>query len=261
LSKRTPCSTIGRLVLYPAIHTNLTNGGDLIENTAILAWSGGKDSALALYELTRRQNVKIVALLTTVTEGYDRISMHGVRRELLVEQAAALGYPLEEVPIPQQCTDEVYEQRMQQALEKYRRAGVIQAAFGDLFLEDVRAYREERLGRIGMRGIFPLWGRNTAELARQFVQLGFRAIVVCVDTEALDRAYASREVDVAFLEDLPPGVDPCGENGEFHTFVYAGPLFRRPIHVERGEKVLRDDRFYYCDLVGAATTAGGQPAA
>jgi uncharacterized protein (TIGR00290 family) len=233
------------------------NGGDPIKNAAILAWSGGKDSALALYELTRRQNIEIVALLTTVTEGYDRISMHGVRRKLLVEQARALGYPLEEVAIPQQCTDEIYEQRMQQALEKYHRAGVVQAAFGDLFLEDVRAYREERLARIGMRGLFPLWGRNTAEVARQFVQLGFRAIVVCVDTQALDRAYAGCEVDEAFLKDLPAEVDPCGENGEFHTFVYAGPVFRRPIQVERGEKVLRDDRFYYCDLVDAATETAG----
>jgi uncharacterized protein (TIGR00290 family) len=225
----------------------------LVKNAALLAWSGGKDSALALYELTRPGSMEVVALLTTVTEGYDRISMHGVRRELLAEQAQALGYPLEQVNIPQQCTNEIYEQRMQQALEKYHRAGIRQCAFGDLFLEDVRAYREERLSRIGMRGIFPLWGRNTTEAARQFVQLGFRAIVVCVDTQALDGAYAGREYDDAFLNELPPGVDPCGENGEFHTLVYAGPVFRRPIQVERGEKVLRDHRFYYCDLVAAGT--------
>ena len=220
-----------------------------MKNRAILAWSGGKDSALALYEMTRQDSIEVVALLTTVTEGYNRISMHGVRRELLAEQAKALGYPLEEVSLPQQCTNEMYEQRMGQALEKYHQSGIVQAAFGDLFLEDVRAYREERLSRIGMRGVFPLWGRNTGEVARQFVWLGFRAVVVCVDTQALDRAFAGRNYDQNFLRDLPPEVDPCGENGEFHTFVYGGPVFRRPIHVKRGEKVLRENRFYYCDLL------------
>jgi uncharacterized protein (TIGR00290 family) len=223
-----------------------------MKDRAILAWSGGKDSALALYELTRQDSIEIVALLTTVTEGYDRISMHGVRRELLAEQAQALGYPLDEVSIPQQCTNEMYEQRMGQALEKYRQSGIAQAAFGDLFLQDVRVYREERLSRIGMRGIFPLWGRDTSETARQFVQLGFRAVVVCVDTQALDRGFAGREYDQDFLKDLPGQVDPCGENGEFHTFVYAGPLFRTPVQVERGEKILRENRFYYCDLLAAS---------
>lgn len=226
-----------------------------MKNAAILAWSGGKDSALALYELTRQESIEIVALLTTVTEGYDRISMHGVRRELLAEQAKALGYPLDEVSIPQQCTNEMYEQRMHQALEKYHRSGIAQAAFGDLFLEDVRAYREERLSRIGMRGVFPLWARNTGEVARQFVGLGFRAIVVCVDTHSLDRAFAGREYDLDFLKDLPGEVDPCGENGEFHTFVYAGPVFRRPVQVERGGRVLREKRFYYCDLLAATNEA------
>jgi uncharacterized protein (TIGR00290 family) len=220
-----------------------------MKNRAILAWSGGKDSALALYEMTRQDRTQVVALLTTVTEGYDRISMHGVRRELLAEQAKALGYPLEEVRLPQQCTNELYEQRMGQALEKYHQSGIARAAFGDLFLEDVRAYREERLSRIGMRGIFPLWGRNTSEVARQFVGLGFRAVVICVDTQALDRAFAGRDYDEDLLKDLPPEVDPCGENGEFHTFVYAGPLFHRPVRIERGEKILRENRFYYCDLV------------
>ena len=222
-------------------------------NKALFAWSGGKDSALALYEIIRQQNTDIAALLTTVTEGYDRISMHGVRRELLAAQANALGYPLEEVSIPPQCTNEIYEQRMQQTLEKYQQAGVTHTVFGDLFLAEVRAYREERLGRIGMQGIFPLWGRNTGDLARQFVQLGFRAIVVCVDTTMLSGTFAGREYNEDFLRDLPAEVDPCGENGEFHTFVYAGPIFRQPIPVERGEKVLREERFYYCDLVSAVT--------
>jgi uncharacterized protein (TIGR00290 family) len=225
-----------------------------VKNNVVLAWSGGKDSALALLELTRRRDTGIAALLTTVTEGHDRVSMHGVRRELLVEQAQQLGYGLDEVVIPQQCSNEVYERRMEYALEKYHRAGVDQMAFGDLFLEDVRAYREERLSRIGMRGVFPLWGRDTRELARQFVQEGFRAVVVCVDTNALDGAYAGREYDETFLRDLPGGVDPCGENGEFHTFVYAGPVFRKSIAVARGEKVMRDNRFYYCDVL-----AGDRP--
>ena len=223
-----------------------------MKNKAILAWSGGKDSALALYEITRLGSAEIAALLTTVTKGYDRISMHGVRRELLVEQALALGYPLEEVAIPEHCTNDAYEQRMQQTLEKYRQAGIAHVVFGDLFLKDVRTYREERLGRIGMQGIFPLWGKNTGEVARQFIQLGFRATVVCVDTELLGREYVGREYDEGFLRDLPGRVDPCGENGEFHTFVHDGPVFRKSIQVERGEKVMRENRFCYCDLIRAA---------
>jgi uncharacterized protein (TIGR00290 family) len=215
----------------------------------LVGWSGGKDSAMALYELKQKKEVEVAALLTTVTEGYDRISMHGVRRKLLVEQAGALGYPLEEISIPQSCTNEIYEQRMQDTLEKYRRQGISAAAFGDLFLEDVRAYREERMSRIGMRCIFPVWGRPTAELARQFVGLGFKAIVVCVDTNAIDREFAGREYDLDLIRDLPATADPCAENGEFHTFVYDGPIFSKPVAAKRGEKVLRENRFYYCDLV------------
>jgi uncharacterized protein (TIGR00290 family) len=222
-----------------------------MKTKALFAWSGGKDSALALHEIIRQQNTDIAALLTTVTEGYERISMHGVRRELLVAQAEALGYPLEEVGIPPKSTNEVYEQRMQQALEKYHQAGVTHTVFGDLFLAEVRAYREERLSRIGMQGLFPLWGRNTGDLARQFIQLGFRAILVCVDTSVLNAAYAGREYDEDFLRELPAEVDPCGENGEFHTFVYDGPVFRKPISIVHGEKVMREERFYYCDLIAA----------
>ena len=221
----------------------------------VFAWSGGKDSALALYELKRQEDIEIVALLTTITEGYDRISMHGVRRDLLIAQAAALGYPLEEVTIPPNCTNELYEQRMQQSMQKFYQAGITQVAFGDLFLEEVRSYREERLGRIEMQGIFPIWGRDTSQAARQFIRSGFRAIVVCVDTQALDAAYGGREYDEDFLRDLPENVDPCGENGEFHTFVYAGPVFHQPLRVERGEQVLRENRFYYCDLMRAGSKA------
>jgi uncharacterized protein (TIGR00290 family) len=220
-----------------------------MKDRLLLAWSGGKDSSLALHQLKHTDNIEIVALLTTVTEGQDRISMHGVRRTLLKEQAAALGFPLEEILIPQNCTNDIYEQRMREMLEKYQQLGIQKAAFGDLFLEDVRAYREERMRRIGMGCMFPLWGKPTAELAVQFVDLGFRAVVVCVDTQKLDAGFAGREYDRAFVRDLPPGVDPCAENGEFHTFVYDGPIFDKPVQFRRGEKVLRDNRFYYCDLL------------
>ena len=223
-----------------------------MKRRVLLGWSGGKDAAMALHELKRTDGIEVAALLTTVTEGYDRISMHGVRRELLEKQAGALGYPLDEVLIPQTCTNEVYEERMRKALARHQREGVTAAAFGDLFLEDIRAYREERMRLAGMSCIFPVWGRPTTEFARQFIDLGFRAIVVCVDTETLSGDFAGREYDPGFLQDLPAGVDPCGENGEFHTFVYDGPIFSEPVCVRRGETVLRDGRFMYCDLVSSS---------
>jgi uncharacterized protein (TIGR00290 family) len=220
----------------------------IMKEKVIVAWSGGKDAAQALFEIRQVENIEIAALLTTVTEGYDRISMHGVRRTLLAAQASALGLPLEEVAIPQNCTNEIYEQRMRQSLEKLQNNGVTGAVFGDLFLQDVRAYREERMSRIGMRCFFPLWDRPTAGLAARFIDLGFRAIVVCVDTRALDRKFTGREYNAEFIRDLPAGVDPCGENGEFHTFVYDGPTFSGPVNAERGEIVLRENRFCFCDL-------------
>jgi uncharacterized protein (TIGR00290 family) len=220
-----------------------------MKERVLVGWSGGKDSAMTLYEITRMKDIEAAALLTTVTEGYDRISMHGVRRTLLVEQAQALGFPLHEIPLPQNCTNEIYEQRMQEALEKYKQEGIEAAAFGDLFLEDIRTYREERMSHIGMRCMFPVWGRPTRALAGQFIDLGFRAIIVCVDTNVLGRDFAGREYNRSFLKDLPAEVDPCGENGEFHSFVYDGPIFSQPVSVQRGEKVLREDRFYYCDLL------------
>jgi uncharacterized protein (TIGR00290 family) len=218
----------------------------------ILAWSGGKDSTLALHELRRDARYEIATLLTTVTESYDRISIHGVRRSLLYEQAASLRVPLREVVIPTDCPNDEYERRMAAALDDIRAQtpGLRSVAFGDLFLEDIRRYRERMLASDGMRGIFPVWGRDTAALAREFLALGYKAIVVCVDTTALPRDFAGAEFDDAFLDALPPGVDPCGENGEFHTFVYAGPPFARPIPCRRGEIVLRNERFAYCDLEG-----------
>jgi uncharacterized protein (TIGR00290 family) len=212
-----------------------------------LAWSGGKDSALALWEL-RQAGVAPAALMTTVTDDYERISMHGVRCALLRRQAAATGLPLVEVGIPAGCTNDVYEARMAAAFTAAELAPVEEVAFGDLFLEDIRAYRESRLAAAGRRARFPLWGRDTAALARRFLAAGFRAVVVCVDPRALDSSFAGREYDEAMLADLPAGVDPCGENGEFHTFVTAGPIFTGPIACTRGRVVERDG-FVFADLL------------
>jgi uncharacterized protein (TIGR00290 family) len=214
-----------------------------------LSWSGGKDSALTLRTL-RGEGREPEALIATVTEGYDRISMHGVRRELLARQADALGIPLVEVVIPPGCVNEAYEASMAQAFASAPLAGVEEVAFGDLFLEDVRAYREERLAAGGKRGLFPLWGRDTAGLAREFIAAGFEAIIVCLDSRALDPSFAGRPYDEQLLAELPPSIDPCGENGEFHTFVHAGPIFPEPIACQTGEVVERDG-FLFCDLTPA----------
>jgi len=217
-----------------------------------LAWSGGKDSALALHAL-RAAGREPRALLTTVTEGVERISIHGVRRELLHAQAAALGIELVEVRIPLPCPNERYEAAMEQALSEPPLDAVEEVAFGDLFLEDIRAYREERLAPTGRRALFPVWGRDTRELAQEFVR-SFRAIVATVDPRFLDASFAGRAYDAAFLNDLPPRVDPCGENGEFHTFVHDGPIFDRPLTVETGEVVTRDG-FVYADILPVAQAA------
>lgn len=212
-----------------------------------LSWSGGKDSALALWTLRESQAVDPQLLLTTVTEGYERISMHGVRRSLLAEQAAAVGLPLLEISIPQKCTNEFYEARMAQAFAEAPLSGIDTVAFGDLFLEDVRAYREGRLARAGRHASFPLWQRDTTRLARTFVDAGFGAVIVCVDPAQLDPSFAGRRYDHRLLDDLPPTVDPCGENGEFHTFVYDGPVFGESVSVSVGETVHRDG-FVFTDL-------------
>ncbi len=214
----------------------------------IFCWSGGKDSAMALHALQQRPDVRIAALLTTVTETYDRISMHGVRRELLVQQAQSIGLPLHEVRIPPQCVNAIYESRMEEALRVHYDAGVRTVAFGDIFLEDLRAYREKNLARIGMTALFPIWKRDTGELIRSFRAAGFRAIAACIDPKALDRSFAGRQLDDSFFRDLPAGVDPCGENGEFHTFVFDGPIFRKPVPVRTGEIVERES-FIYRDLL------------
>jgi len=215
----------------------------------LFAWSGGKDSALALYELQQMQQYDISALLTTVTKGYDRISMHGVSRILLEQQADSLGVPLEKIFISRNSSHEEYETSMREVLTKYGEAGVSSVVFGDIFLETVKEYREDNLKKVGMKGIFPLWGKDTAKLAQEFIDLGFKAIVTCVDSRMLDKKFVGSTYDKRFLRELHPDTDPCGENGEFHSFVYDGPLFRERISCARGDIVLRDDRFYYCDLV------------
>lgn len=214
---------------------------------AVVLWSGGKDSALALYEAAAEYD--IVALLTTVTSGYDRISMHGVRTHLLEQQTAALGYPLEQVLIPPRSSNDEYEERMRAALGRHRAAGVSRVLCGDIFLEDVRRYREERLFLERLTGLFPLWHRNSRELAERFIGLGFRAVLCCIDTQVLDARFAGRVYDETLLAELPAAIDPCGENGEFHTFVFAGPNFARPVPYTLGKYVLRDDRFGYRDLL------------
>jgi len=211
------------------------------------SWSGGKDSCLTLAELRADPTRSVEALLTTVTEGYERVSMHGVRRKLLRRQAAALGLPLSVVTIPQRATNAAYESAMEAAFERFRAQGVATIAFGDLFLADVRRYREAWLARVGMTPIFPIWERDTRELAREFIDRGFQAILTCVDTRVLDPSFAGRWFDRALLADLPETVDPCGENGEFHTFVFDGPTFRESVPVVVGPTVMRE-AFCYCDL-------------
>jgi uncharacterized protein (TIGR00290 family) len=217
--------------------------------TVLVAWSGGKDSALALYEILRSQNYQIAALLTTVTESYDRISMHGVRRILLERQVASLRLPLEIVLISAKASNDEYESQMAKVLSAYKKKGVTNVVFGDIFLEDLRKYREENLARLEMEPIFPIWKRDTKDLSHSLSKLGFKAITTCVDTQVLGKEFVGRLIDDDFLMGLPPSVDSCGENGEYHSFVYDGPIFKNRIAFTIGEKVLRDDRFYFCDLV------------
>ncbi len=214
----------------------------------VLCFSGGKDSALALHEIRRGGKYVVRELLTTVTIPYDRVTMHGVRRTLARRQAEAIGIPIAEVAIPPSSSNAVYEREMGLAFARMQSEGIRRVAFGDIFLEGLRAYREEQLAAWNLECLFPIWKRDTAELARQFVADGFRAVVVCVNPAALDASFVGHPFDEAFLADLPAEVDPCGENGEFHTFVFDGPIFRYPVLVSIGDIVERD-RFVFCDLV------------
>lgn len=214
----------------------------------LLCWSGGKDSARALHELLADPGFAVVGLLTTLTREFDRVSMHGIRRELVVAQARAAGLPLVIAEIPSVCTNEDYEAAMTRALTPWVAAGVRHCAFGDIFLEDVRRYREEKLARAGLAGVFPLFGRSTRELATEHVEYGFGAVVTCLDPRAMPREFAGRELDERFFAELPPNVDPCGENGEYHTFVHAGPIFREPLAFTVGATVERDG-FVFTDVL------------
>ena len=213
-----------------------------------MSWSSGKDSALALHEVRAAAGLDVEGLLTTVNASFDRVAMHGVRRMLLEAQAAALGLPLHVVELPWPCPNEVYEQKMAEAVEAARRLGIEAMVFGDLFLEDIRRYREAALEGTGMTPVFPLWLRPTPEVARSLVDLGFRAVVVCVDPAQAPGELAGRWYDRALLDDLPAAVDPCGENGEFHTVVVGGPGFAHPVDVEVGEVVERDG-FVFADVI------------
>jgi len=215
----------------------------------IVSWSGGKDSAIALHEIIKNQKYKISALLTTVTEDYDRISMHGVRRILLERQVASLGFALEKVFISKNATHEEYESNMGQVLTKYKETGVTSVVFGDIFLEDLRQYREDKLATLGMHGIFPIWKRDTQELAHSLTELGFKAVTTCVDNNMLGKQFVGRLIDEQFLSELPATVDACGENGEYHSFVYDGPIFKERVPYTLGEIILRENRFWYCDLI------------
>ncbi|KAF2510613.1 Dph6-related ATP pyrophosphatase [Flavobacterium foetidum] len=239
---------------------------------AIFNWSSGKDSALALYKILKNPDYKIEYLLTTVNQKYQRISMHGVRTELLQAQAEGIGLPLKIMEIPEMPSMEIYENVLTETLSDFKKLGITDSVFGDIFLEDLRKYREEQLAKIGFKGVFPIWKIPTKELIQEFISLNFKTIVVCVNERYLDKSFVGRIIDQDFINDLPENVDVCGENGEFHTFTFDGPIFSKPIEFEIGETVYRkyerpksnensntacdttddsafDFGFWYCDLI------------
>ena len=243
-----------------------------MKKKALFNWSSGKDSALALYKVLQDPEFEISCLLTSVNQEFQRVSMHGVRIELLEQQANSIGIPLEIMQIPEMPTMKVYESVMQLTLEKLKSQGLTHSIFGDIFLEDLRKYREEKLAQMGFKGVFPLWQEPTHNLIQEFIDLGFKTIVVCVNERYLDKSFVGRIIDQDFINDLPNNVDVCGENGEFHTFTFDGPIFSKPIEFEIGEIVYRkyekpkedsskkscdstatdafDFGFWYCDLLG-----------
>lgn len=220
-----------------------------------MAWSSGKDSAVALWRLQQDPNLDVVGLLTTLTAGYDRVSMHGVRQALLEAQAGALGLRMYPVWIPPDASNQVYEAEMSRVIETLEADGVKAVGFGDLFLEDVRVYRERMLAPTALQPLFPIWGEDTGRLSRWVIASGFRAVLSCVDPKALSMDFAGRAYDGALLDELPPGVDPCGENGEFHTFVHDAPNFRQSIPITVGERVEREG-FFFVDLLPEARPRG-----
>lgn len=237
---------------------------------SVFNWSGGKDSALCLHQVLQEKKYTVSTLLTTLSSATNRITMHGVREELLQLQAESIGIPLRQVRLPEDVSMEAYNMVMQQNLQKLRAEGITHSIFGDINLEDLRKYREEQLANVNMKAVFPLWGRATDELVQEFISLGFKAVVVSANARLLDKSFLGRILDESFLNDLPEGVDPAGENGEFHTFVFDGPIFKEPLKFSLGEKVLRtygdqadnkencfkkdhkpafDTSFWFCDLL------------
>ena len=220
-----------------------------MKEKVLFSWSGGKDSALALYELQKMGDYEIAALLTTLTRDHERICMHDVPGILLEQQAESLGFALEKIFISENASNEEYESKMREVLARYQKVGVTSVVFGDVFLEELREYREERLSTVGMKGLFPLWKKDTASLACSFINLGFRAVITSADSHLLDSIFVGRDFDEQLLSMLPFNVDPAGENGEFHSFVYDGLIFNQPILYVPGQVVLKENGFYYCDLV------------
>lgn len=228
-------------------------------------WSTGKDSSLALYYAKQNPALRIDRLLTSVNSHYNRVSMHGLRRELLEEQAKSIGLPLSTIELPEQPSMEDYGKIMRNTVDQLQADQFTDCIFGDIFLEDLREYRENQLAPFGIKAHFPLWKKDTRELMHDFISLGFKAIVVCIKSDLLDKSFVGRELNLDFINDLPPNVDPCGENGEFHTFCYDGPIFDRPVNFEIGEKTFREydhpkDEdadsevpeklgFWFCDLI------------
>jgi len=221
-----------------------------VNSPVLLSWSGGKDAAWTLHVLRQKGDFDVVGLVTTVTEGYERIAMHGIRREILHAQAKAAGLPVIEARLPQQADNATYENSFAAALTQARTMfpGLAHVAFGDLFLEDVKTYRDALCARLGWTPVYPLFGRDTRELASEMLAGGLRAVLCCVDTQQLDGGFSGAEFDAGLLAALPDGVDPCGERGEFHTCVHAGPMFNAPLRLQRGERLLRDERFAYTEL-------------
>ena len=236
---------------------------------AFFAWSGGKDSALGLYRILKQKQYRVKYLLTTVNEAHHRISMHGVRLTLLEQQAQAIGIPLKIVWVPESPSMAEYEDRMAAAMVSFKAEGITTGIFGDIFLEDLRSYRENKLKQVGLQAVFPLWGGDTSKLVQEFIHSGFRALLVCVSDLRLGQAFAGRSLDANFLHDLPANVDPAGENGEYHSFIYDGPIFHQPVNFKTGEIIMRDyapassqnnssdnfapqlydTRFWFCDLI------------
>jgi uncharacterized protein (TIGR00290 family) len=236
-----------------------------MKEKVVFCWSGGKDSALALNRVLRDNRYEVGSLLTTCNEHFQRVSMHGVRLELLDRQAASIGLPLEKVFVSQRSSNEEYQQKMSACLLAHKARGVTSCAFGDIFLEDLKRWREENLARIGMRGIFPIWKIDSRELIREFFALGFGTVICCVNDAYLDETAVGRNMDEEFMRALPPNVDRCGENGEFHSFAFSGPVFRQPVKFKVGEKVYRpvevthpadSNSAYVCPTSGARATKG-----